>query len=295
MKPLQSWTPDTLKTLYEHEVYKLAHNEYTDEEKGLQSKKTEAFYRLGTHLDMKEVWEKLLAKDRVAIKHPVEKNMGEWAKLLTKDGLAIKHPVDKELALVSGIHGLIWLNPFGAKQATPEEKTKELKKIVRKIDKLKEGIENSGHASYWNEWAMEALLHKKNVDYRKDKGEVIGSQSLNRLKYIDTNANAELSQFPLDEHMPWGKRYSQQRLGWWTREAMTLSLTEILDFYSELMMDSSEVYKEFYQRDKPKLIRGLQDLMNSIYGSPLDDYVAKIAGIILDDYYLDRDNVKSYR
>ncbi|MBT8547387.1 hypothetical protein G6680_02070 [Polynucleobacter paneuropaeus] len=273
MKPLQSWTPDTLKTLYEHEVYKLAHNEYADEKRELQNKKTEALYRLGTHHRMKDVWERLLAKD----------------------GVAIKYPVDKELALVSGIHGLIWLNPFGAKQATPGDKTKELKKIVKKIEDLVEDIENSGHASYWDEMAMETLLHKRNVDYRKEKGEVIGYQSLNFLKYIDINANAELSQIPLDEHMPWRDRLQAQRLGWWTREVMQLNLTDILNFYSELMMDSSEVYKENYEKDKPKLIRGLQRLMQSIYGSPLDTYVAELVSVIFEDDFLDRDNVKSYR
>ena len=273
MKPLADWTPKELKKLYEHEVYKLAHNEYSDEEREIQERKTEALYRLGTHHRMKEVWEKLLAKDAVVI----------------------KYPVDKEMALVGGIHWHIWLNPFGVEKATPEDKTKELKKIVHKIDKLKEDIEKSGHGKDWNVWAMEALLHKRNVEYRKGMGEVIGSQSPNYLKFIDINANAELSQFPLDEHMPWRERYSQQRLGWWTREAMTLKLTDILDFYSELMMDSSEVYKEFYQRDKPKLIRGLQELMNSIYGSPLDSYVAELVSIIFEDDFLDRDNVRSYR
>jgi hypothetical protein len=273
MKPLANWSPVGLKRLYENEVYKSAHYKYTDEQKEAQIKKTEALYRLGTQEEMKEVWEKLLAKDAVVI----------------------KYPVDKEMALIGGIHGLIWLNPLGAEQATPEEKTKELKKIVHKIEKLKEDIQNSGHGSYWNEWAMEAFLHKKNIEYRNKKGESIGVQSPNYLKFIDINANAELSQLPLDEHMSWSKRSQAQRLGWWTREAIGLSLAEILDFYSELMLHSSDVYKEYYEKDKPKLIRGLQRLMKSIYGSPLDDYVAKIAGIILDDYYLDRDNVKSYR
>ena len=133
------------------------------------------------------------------------------------------------------------------------------------------------------------------MDYRKGKGEVIGSQSPNYLKFIDINANAELSQLPLDEHMDWKQRTQAQRLGWWTREAMHLNITEILDFYSELMKDSSVVYKEHYQKDKPKLIRGLQRLMKELYGSPLDAYVADIASVILEDYYLDRDNVKSYR
>ena len=115
------------------------------------------------------------------------------------------------------------------------------------------------------------------------------------MKFIDTNANSELSHLPLDEHVDWKQRTQAQRLGWWTREAMHLNLIEILDFYSELMKDSSVVYKEHYQKDKPKLIRGLQRLMKELYGSPLDAYVADIASVILEDYYLDRDNVKSYR
>ena len=273
MKPLAKWSPEYLKTLYALEVSKLNQESLTDEQREIQSKKVDAVYRLGTTPRMEEVWGKLLAKDADLIKYPVE----------------------KEQALVGGILEQIWLNPFGIEQDTPEEKTKELKKIIKKIEDLKEAIEGSGHASHWDGLTVEALLHKKNVDYRSGKGEVIGSQSPNYLKFIDINANAELSQLPLDEHIDWKQRTQAKRLGWWTREAMHLNITEILDFYSELMKDSSVVYKEHYQKDKPKLIRGLHRLMKELYGSPLDAYVADIASVILEDYYLDRDNVKSYR
>jgi len=273
MKPLANWSPDYLKTLYALEVDKLNHESLTDKQREIQTKKVNAFYRLGTTPRMEGVWNKLLAKDADLIKHPEE----------------------KEQALVGGIHEQIWLNPFGVEQDTPDEKAKELKKIIKKIEDLKEAIENSGHASHWDGLAVEALLHKKNVDYRIGKSEVISSPPLNYLKFIDANANAELSQLPLDEHMDWIQRTQAQRLAWWTREALHLNLVEILDFYSELMKDSSVAYKEHYQKDKPKLIRGLHKLMKALYGSPLDAYVAEIVSVILEDYFLDRDNVKSYR
>jgi hypothetical protein len=273
MKSLASWSPDYLKVLYTLEVGKLNQKFLTDKQREVQTKKVDAVYRLGTTPIMEKVWGKLLAKDADFIKNPLE----------------------QEQALVSGILENIWLNPFGADQDTPEENTKELNKIIKKIEDLKEAIAKSSYASYWDDLAVETLLHKKNVDYRNAKGEVIGSQFLNYLKFIDTNADDELSQLPLDEHMDWKQRTQAQRLGWWTREALHLNLIEILDFYSELMMDSSVIYKKHYQRDKPKLIRGLHRLMIELYGSPLDAYVADIASVILEDYYLNRDNVKSYR
>lgn len=273
MKLLANWSPDCLKTHYVLEVEKLNKESLTDEQREIQSKKVDAVYRLGTDPRMEVLWRKLLNKD---------------ANLIT-------NIEDKEIALVIGILDNIWLNPFGAEQDTPEKKTKELNKIVKKIEDLKEDIDISGHASYLDDLVVEALLHKKNVDYRNGKGEAVGSHSFNYLKFTVANADAELSQLPLDEHMDWKQRTQAQRLGWWTREALHLNLIEILDFYSELLKDSSFVYKEHYQRDKPKLIRGLQRLMKELYGSPLDAYVAELVSVIFEDYYLDRNNVKSYR
>jgi hypothetical protein len=110
MKPLAKWSPEYLKALYALEVGKLNQESLTDEQREVQSKKVDAVYRLGTTPRMEEVWGKLLAKEADLIKYPVE----------------------KEQALVGGILEQIWLNPFGVEQATPEEKTKELKKIIKK-------------------------------------------------------------------------------------------------------------------------------------------------------------------
>jgi hypothetical protein len=94
MKPLASWSPDYLRTLYQLELDKLANGNLSLKQKEVQVKKIEALHGLGTYDNMKDV----------------------WAKLLDRDADIIKYSVEKEQALVSGIHGAIWLNPFGEKQ-----------------------------------------------------------------------------------------------------------------------------------------------------------------------------------
>ena len=273
MKPLQSWSPDYLHKLYKHEVDKLAHGELNLKQKEVQEGKIEALYRLGTHHDMKEVWEKLL----------------------DRDADMIKYPVDKELALVGGILEQIWSNPFGEKQVRPSDKEEQLGEISEKIKELQRLIKKSGEASYEDGQILETILHKRNIEYRNQHGEQVGSQSPNYFKFIDINANAELSQIPLDEHMPWRDRTQAQRLGWWTREAMTLNLTSILSYYSERMGDYSGVYKDHYAKDTSQLSRGLSWLMNELYGKDLDEYVARIINAILDIDSWDKDKVRKNR
>ncbi|MBU3537409.1 hypothetical protein [Polynucleobacter sp. UK-Gri1-W3] len=273
MKPLQSWSPDYLHKLYKHEVDKLTHGELNLKQKEVQERKIEALYRLGTYPDMKAVWEKLLSKDADMI----------------------VYPVDKELALVGGILEQIWINPFGEPQVRPSDKDEQLGEIAEKIKELQRLINKSKEASYEDGQILKTILHKRNIEYRNQHGEQIGSQSPNYFKFIDINANAELSQIALDEHMPWRDRYPLQRLGWWTREAMTLQLTDILGYYSERMGDYSKTYKDHYAKDTSQLSRGLSWLMNQIYGKDLDDYVARIINAILDVDSWDKDKVRKNR
>ena len=271
-KKLADWSPKLLQNLYASVLERLASDNLNQREIKAFTKRAEAIYRLGTHQDMKEVWEKLLAKKVVFI----------------------KYPVDKEQALIGTIQELMWFNSFGAERATPSENTEQLKEISKKIKELQRLIKKSGQASYEDKEVLETILHKRNVEYRNQKGEKIGSQSPNYLKFIDINANAELSTLPLDEHMSWKQRSQAQRLGWWTREAMGMSLNEILDYYSERMGDYSKVYKTHYGQFQPKLIKGLIDLMKELYGSPLEDYVGRIASAILNKE-ITKDYVRGYK
>ena len=275
MKPLETWSPKFLTLLYTEDLERLEREGLTLNQKEAFTKKVAAIYRLGTYLEMKDIWSKLLAKE---------------AKSIT-------NPYDKEQALVGRIHELVWLSQFGGNQPLPSDRKNQLGEISKKIKELQKLMKKSGEASYEDKGILETILHKRNVEYRKQNGENIGTQSPNYLKFIDGNANAELQPLPLDEHMPWLQRSRSQRLGWWTRESQKLSLTDILGFYSERMGDYSTLYKQHYQRDKPKLIRGLQRLMSELYGSPLDEYVGGIVSVILDskDKGNSRDTIRSYR
>ena len=75
---------------------------------------------------------------------------------------------------------------------------------------------------------------------------------------------------------------------------MGMSLNEILDYYSERMGDYSKVYKTHYGQFQPKLIKGLRDLMKELYGSPLEDYVGRIASAILNKE-ITKDYVRGYK
>lgn len=274
MKPLKSWTPKHLERLYQIEAAKTTQNNYTLKQKQTQGKKIDALYRLSTYEDMKDVWENLLSRDAVTIKYNVE----------------------KEIALVSGIHEFIWKYGFGDNPPRPKDKDDQLWEIASKIKELQRLIAKSPEAGFENLNTIESLLHKKNLEYRNEKGEKKSfPEDLSWLKFNDGNALIEYSQITLDEHMPWNDRTPTQRLGWWTKEAMALSLTEVLEFYAKRMGDYSKIYNANYAKDTSKISRGLSWLMNNLYSKYLDDYVARIMNVILDTDSWDKDNVRKNR
>jgi hypothetical protein len=273
-KVFPSWAPEILIDLYKFEAYKLENNEYSQKAKEVQSKKIDAFYRLGTYEEMKDV----------------------WTKLLTREAMMISYPIDINIALVDGIHRQIWLNPLGEKQLTPKDKDEQLGEVGKAIKSLQRAIKRVGEATFENPLIIENLLHKRNMEYRNHRGERVEMPANPLyLKFIERNANAELSQLSLDEHMPWKDRTQAQCLGWWTREAISLNLTDILEYYSEKMNFYSRNYRDHYAKDTSRLCRGLSWLMNELYGKDLDDFVARIMNVILDVDSWDKDKVRKNR
>jgi len=282
-KDLAKWAPDYLKTLYALDMDRLAKSKLSQKEKAIFLKRTEALYRLGTLQDMKEVWSKLLVKELKQKKHRVDKGL-----------LATNLPNDNEHLLIEGIHELIWLGSYGIEGLAPADKKKELSEISKKIKELKGMIKKSGQANYETSVIFENYLHKKNFDYRIQKGEVLSPPSFHAIKYIEGDLGADLSNIYLGEEIPWQKRTQSQRLGWWAKEAIELNLLDLLDYYIERMSGYSKIYKDNYSQFQPKLIRGLIDLMKRLYGSPLEDYVGRIASAILNKE-ISKDYVRGYR
>jgi NurA-like 5'-3' nuclease len=253
------------------ELDKLSNGNLSLKQKEIQAKKIDALYRLGTYEDMKDV----------------------WFKLLDKDAKAIKCSVEKELALVSGIYECIWREAFGEKKSTPKDKNMQLGEVTKAIKELQRVIKKSNEAAYETHLIVETLLHKKNLEYRNQRGENKSfPKNPNWLKFNEGSATQELSILAFDEHMSWLDRFPAQRLGWWTREAMALNLTEILDYYSEIMDYYSKVYDANYAMESSKIREGLSWLMNQIYGKDFNDYVARIMNAILADDSWDKDRVR---
>jgi hypothetical protein len=290
MKPLADWSPDYLKTLYALECEKSIRKETSRYDKHLSkwvqveltlieqeflAKKIEALYRLGTYESMKSIWSKL--KKRKAID--------------------IADEVDKEKALIGGIHEILWQSHLEAKQDTPEVREEKLNEVSQLIKELQKKIQAVGEASYEDKEILESILHKRNVEYRKQRGEEIGMPSPHYLKYIDGDADTDLRTMTLDEHMPWIQRTRTQRLGWWAREAIGMSLTDILSYYSERMGDYSKIYKNHYLIGTTKLSLRLSLLMETLYGTPLHADVATIVSTILDEVEnpWDKDRVRKIR
>lgn len=271
MKELKNWAPEFLRSLYTLEVGKLKIYKLNPKQKAALSWKLNALYRLGTHEDMREVWHKLLAKDTF-----------------------LKNSIHAEKALVGGIHQLVWLNSHGIKLTTPGEEKEKLEEISKKIRELQKLIKRVGVADFEEKVILETALHKRNMKYRAQKGEEINSEPLMFSKFINGNINAELSHLPLGEDVSWGNRSQSQRLGWWAREATRLTLIEVLNLYVERMGEYSIGYKEQYGQFQPKLIKGLKTLMKKLYGSSLEDYVGRIATVILEKE-ITRDYLRGYK
>jgi hypothetical protein len=225
----------------------------------------------------------LLAKEAIDKKSPIDRSL-----------LATQNLVDKEHRLIDGIHELIWLNSIGVKQSTPSEKKEQLGQISKKIKELQRLIKKSGEANYEDMVVLENILHKRNIEYRNQMGEELKPLSFHGMKFIEGGANTDLLTSSLGEETPWMARTRSQRLGWWTKETLELTLTEILDGYSERMGGYSKIYKNYYGQFQPKLIKGLIALMKDLYGSPLEEYVGQIASAILDKD-ISKDYVRGYK
>ena len=282
-RDLAKWSPDYLKTLYTLDLERLAKSNLSQNEKKVFDKRIDALYRLGTLQDMKEVWSKLLAKDLKQRKHKVDKGL-----------LATKLPTDNEHMLIDGIHELIWLNSYGIKKSTPSDKTRELSEISKKIKELQKLIKKSSEASYETNVILENFLHKKNFEYRIQNGETLTPPTFHGIKYIEGDINIDLLSIFWGEEVPWLKRTQAQRLGWWAKEAIGINFLDLLDYYTERMSGYSKIYKNNYSQFQPKLIKGLKVLMRDLYGSPLEDYVGRIASAILNKE-VSKDYVRGYK
>jgi hypothetical protein len=282
-KDLAKWSPNYLKTLYALELDKFTSGDFSEKQKQVLVKRIDALYRLGSHPDMREVWNRLLKKDLIRSKHKVDKGL-----------LATNTPADNEHLLIGGIHELIWLNSFGVKQLTPSQKEKQLGEISKKIKELQKLIRRSGEAHYENLVSFENFLHRKNIDYRNQMGEEVEPTSFHNITLINGNLGTELSTLSFGESQPWLKRTQAQRLGWWAKEVGEVSLTDVLDYYSERLGGYSNLYKKHYGRFQPLLIRGLVVLMKDLYGSPLEEYVGRIASTILNKD-ISKDYVRGYK
>jgi hypothetical protein len=280
---LANWAPEYLKKVYASELDRLANNELTLKQKEVFAKRIEVLYRLGSRLDMKAVWKKLLAKDLVVKSHPVDKGL-----------LAVNASVDNEFLLVEGIIELIWFNSFGVKQSTPSQKKEQFDEISEKIKELQGLIRKSGEAKFEDMTVLENILHIRNIEYRNQMGEQLMPPSFHALKFVEGGVDTVQIKSSLSEQTPWMSRSQTQQLGWWAKEALELKLTDILDFYSERMNGYFKLYKTHYGQFQPKLIRGLIDLMNELYGSPLEDYVGRIATVILNKD-ITKDYVRGYK
>jgi hypothetical protein len=271
MKPLADWSPEALNKLYFEVLERLSDKDLNPRERDVFSQRKGAIYRLGTHEDMRAVWEKLLTREPKQIKYEVDGGL-----------LAINPQNNIEQALVNGIQEVLW-HTLGVELEKPRDRKIQLQEIADKVEELKSLINGSGVGLFEDSRVLENVLHKRNIEYRQGLGEDMGSQSFQGVTHIEGDAKSGLAFLRLDEDKPWMDRNLLQQLGWWTREALELNLTDILDYYSERMDGYAKIYKDNYGLIQPKLQRGLYAVMMRLYGSPLHDHVNSIASAILDD------------
>ena len=285
MKRLADWSPEALNKIYLEVLDRLSDGGLSSREKRVYTQRKEAIYCLGTHHDMKDVWKKLLSKK------PIESMY-----LVSAGLIGERHPNTLEIALVSGIQEVIWQS-IGIDMDKVSDKKIQLEKITEAIKDLQSHISKSGYADYEDGEILTNILHKRNVEYRNQLSEGIKPQAFLGMTLIDGDAQNELEGFPFEEHKPWSKRTQAQRLAWWTKSAMRIRLTDILDYYSERMSGYLEFHKDHYAIESTRLSLGLSRLMDRLYGKPLDAHVGSMITAIFDDKdsNWDKDRVRKIR
>lgn len=225
----------------------------------------EALYRLGTDIDMKACWEKLLSKEAILPKQELN-----------------------EMWIVTQIYSMladVFIRPDEV--MTPQFKKKETKKIVDLVNKLIIATCDSQEAFSQSIFTVDTQLSKEIIQKNPEKSRDIGFDTapisswafLSGVRDVIKSCSDAQSLEPID----WDSWSSDKKASWVLGKLKDVNLISVLRTYLEQLKEiPSEYAAEYIASNRSAITKQLFEILHKTYGDYMPDCVTPMVNAILD-------------
>lgn len=260
LSPLAKWAPQELVKRY---LNSNTPNQQQLTDNFPQIK--EALYRLGTDIDMKACWEKLLSKEAILPKQEMN-----------------------EMWIVSQIYSML-ADVFirSDEVMTPQFKKKEIKKITDLVNKLIVATCNSQEALTQSFFTVQTQLSKEIIDKNPEKSRDIGFNTapISSWAFISGicdvfESNSEVQSI---EPIDWDSWSDDKKASWVLGKLKDVNLISVLRAYLEQLKEIPGDYSaEYIASTRSEVTKQLFDILHKTYGDYMPDCVVAMVNAILN-------------
>lgn len=270
--PLEKWSPKELVEIYS--------NSFNPDE-GLLNEYypqiNEALYRLGTNIDMKACWEKLLSKKAFL---PKQEQVGTWL-------------VPQIYLILSDV----FIRPD--QQMAPQFKKKEITKIVNLVNKLIDAINKSDEALCESLFTFSTKISEEIIKKYPEKSMNIGLDVApisfwSVMTGVSDVINSSTEDKSL-ELLEWDLWSDDKKSAWILTKLKNMHLTSLLQVYLQQLKEIPKTYASKYIiKNRAAVTKQLYELTHKTYGDYMSDCVTPMVNAILGSE-LGTEDVTSYK
>lgn len=258
--PLEKWSPKELVETYS--------NCFSPDGEHISKQFPQikqALYRLGTDLDMKECWDKLLFKKEFL---PHQDWAGKW--------------------IVSQIY-LMLVNVFmrSDEVMTPQFKKKEIKKIEELVNKLITATHNSSEALRESFFTVHTKLSESIIKKYPDRSRSVGFEvaPISSWPFISGIRDVFKKEKKSESLEPfeWDSWSEDKKMAWVLSQIDGMNLTSILQVYLNQLKEIPDAYAaEYIASKRATVTKKLFEIVYKSYGDYMPECVTPMVNAILD-------------
>jgi hypothetical protein len=258
--PLAKWAPQELVKIYS--------NTNTPSQQQLDNnfpQVKDALYRLGTDIDMKACWEKLLSKEAILPKQELP-----------------------EMWLISHIYSMLVDVSIRSKEVmTPQFKKKEIKKVSDLVHKLIVATIDSEEALTQAFSTVHTQLSKEIIEKNPQKSRNIGFDKapISSWSFISgiRDVFEPYSEVQSLEPVDWDSWSDDKKASWVLGKLNGVDLISVLRVYLEQLKEiPSDYAAEYIASTRSAVTKKLFDIFHKTYGEYMPDCVVPMVNAILD-------------
>lgn len=258
--PLEKWSPKELVERY-LDCFTPEHEYIAKEFPQIK----QALYRLGTNLDMKDCWDKLLHTKAFL---PSQDDAGMW--------------------VVSQIYSIL-CNVFirSDEVMTPQFKKKEIEKITDLANKLIVATCNSQEALTQSFFTIHTQLSKEIIEKNPEKSRDIGFDKapISSWAFISGIRDVFESNSKVQSLEPinWDSWSDDKKASWVLAKLKDVNLISVLRAYLEQLKEiPSDYAAEYIVSTRSEVTKKLFDMLHKTYGDYMPDCVVPMVNAILN-------------